>query len=36
MRKPADPVVTIMWCVVGIIALMGIAVALGTMIWASG
>jgi hypothetical protein len=36
MRRLNDPTVTAMWCVVGGLALLGIVVALATMVWGSG
>jgi len=36
MRRFSDPTVTAMWCLVGALAIMGVAVALATMVWGSG
>lgn len=36
MRRPSDRQVYVMWCVVAVILIMGVAVALGTIVWSSG
>lgn len=36
MRKPREPVVLVMWCLVAALGLIGLAIALVSLAWGSG
>ncbi len=36
MRKPSDPMVLFMWCLVAALGLIGLTTALASMVWGSG